>query len=64
MKNVTDFRKTVEIVWTSACFTRISFPRIPYFSKKEETQETKNLGIQKCYCYGEKNQKNSHFGKT
>ena len=64
MKNVTDFRKTVEIGVNQRLFYSHFIPRLPYFSKKEETQETKNFGIQKCYCYGEKNQKNSHFGKT
>ena len=62
MKNVTISAKRWKPVWIRACFTRILLPRLPYFSKKEETQETKTFRIQK--CDGEKNQKNSHFGKT
>ena len=65
MKNVTDFRKTVEIGVNQRLFySHMFIPQVTLFFEERGNPGNQNFGIQKCYCYGEKNQKNSHFGKT
>ena len=65
MKNVTDFLKTVEIGVNQRLFYSHFIPQVTLFF-----EERGNLGNQKfsdskmLLLYGEKNHKNSHFGKT